>query len=50
MAVLPVPNTSYASPILGVMSFQFEFGVSGSVKLRVGANWIGPYASSGKLL
>jgi hypothetical protein len=49
-AVLPVPNTSNAAPILGVTSFQLEFGVSGNVKLRAGANCTGPNVSSGKLL
>ena len=39
------------TPILGVMSLiSREFGVLGSVKLRVGANCMGPYVSSGKLL
>src|SRR4051812_16867427 len=43
IAVLPVPNTSYAAPNLGLMSFQSVTVAPGIVwTARFGRYWLGP--------
>src|SRR4029434_1957840 len=49
-AVLPVPKTSHAKPLLGLTSFQCTPGVFGVVMLRFGAYSVGARCISGKLV